>query len=108
MRITFDLDDTKDEVVKGKAIILKTAFPDSTVRYRRSSSGIGGHIEVIGVDISEKEMYNIRSLIGDHDRRIAIDASRGINGNVKMPQQVLFDFKIVNGEIKRSGEWNYV
>ena len=108
MRITFDLDDTREDVVRGKAVLLKIAFSDSTVRCRRSSSGNGGHIEVFGVSVTEKEIYNIRYLIGDHNKRIAIDASRGVNGNIRLPQQVLFDFKIVDGQIKRAGEWIYV
>jgi len=108
MRITFDLDDIKDCKVRGKALLLKIAFPNSVVRYRRSSSGKGGHIEVIGASVDEKEMYSIRKFIGDHDKRIAIDVSRHVNGNIRLPQQVLFDFKIVDGKIKRAGDWKYV
>ncbi len=108
MRITFDLDKSKENKIKGKAVLLKMAFPFSDVRYRISSSGNGGHIEIINVNVSEKDMYNIRHLFGDHDRRIAIDASRGVSGNTKLPQQVLFDFKIVKGEIKRAGKWRYI
>lgn len=108
MRITLDLDNVTEDVAKGKAILLKIAFPGCRVRYRRSSSGKGSHIELFGADVNEKEMYNIRYLIGDHDKRIAIDASRHIEGNIRLPQQVLFDFKIVDGEIKRAGKWNEV
>ncbi len=108
MRITFDLDNMKKDVVRGKAILLKKAFPECRVRYRRSSSGNGGHIEILDVQVSEKEMYNIRNIIGDHNKRIAIDVSRHIEGNIRLPQQVLFDFKIVDGKIKRAGTWCYV
>ena len=108
MRITFDLDNMKDEVVMGKAFLLKVAFPNSIVRYRRSSSGEGGHIEIFDVDISEEAMYDIRYLFGDHYRRICIDASRGTGDKPMLPKQVLFDFKIVKGEIKRAGIWRYL
>lgn len=108
MRITFDLDNMKEDVVRGKAILLKTAFPECIVRYRVSSSGEGGHIELFGADIREEEMYSIRNLFGDHHKRTMIDASRGRNGKVMLPQQVLFDFKIKKGEIKRAGEWKNV
>ena len=108
MRLTLDLDNTRDEVVRGKAVLLKVAFPDSTVRYRRSSSGKGGHIEIMNADVCEDEMYRIRSLFGDHNKRISIDVSRHVEGNVRLPQQVLFDFKIVDGKIKRAGDWVYV
>lgn len=108
MRITLDIDKKKDGVVRGKAVLLKTAFPDCVVRYRRSSSGKGGHIEVMNSSISVEEAYNIRYILGDHDKRIHIDASRSVEGNLKLPQQVLFDFKIIDGKIKRAGDWIYV
>lgn len=108
MRITLDLDDMKEQKIKGKAVLLKIAYPCSPTRYRVSSKGKGGHVELLNAPVSEELMYNIRFLFGDHDKRIAIDYSRGRNGNPMLPQQVLFDLKIVDGEIKRAGDWIYV
>lgn len=108
MRVTIDLDDTKQEKLKMKADLLKMSYPESDVRYRVSSGGCGGHIEMYSSEIDESLMYNIRCLLGDHDKRLHIDLSRGNNDNPMLPKQVLFDFKIVKGEIKRAGEWIYV
>lgn len=108
MRITLDLDNTKENIIRGKAILLKIAFPDSRVRYRVSSSGTGGHVDVFGANVNKDTMYNIRVLFGDHERRTMIDASRGVNGRFMLPQQVLFDFKIKDGKVLRAGEWKEV
>lgn len=104
-RITFDIDNSNEDVYKGKAVLLKFMFPKSIVRYRTSSSGNGGHIEVFGADVSESEMYNIRYLLGDHLKRLSIDVSRHLPGGVRFPQQVLFDRKIINGVDMRASPW---
>lgn len=108
MRITLDLDNMKEKIIRGKAILLKIAFPECRVRHRISSSGNGGHVEVFGADVDEYLMYNIRMLFGDHIKRVMIDASRGKDGRFMLPQQVLFDFKIKDGKILRAGEWKEI
>lgn len=104
MRLTLDLDNTKLSKTEGKAILLKITFPRSFVRYRLSSKGRGGHVEMFA-DISEEESYNIRRIMGDHDMRIHYDLMRGKRDNPMFPTQVLFDFKIVDGKIMRASEW---
>lgn len=108
MRITLDLDHTNEDTIRGKAVLLKRAFPQSKVRYRISSSGEGGHVEVLDAPVGEEEMYMIRRLFGDHDLRIAIDLSRYKLGKYKLPMQVLFDFKIKDGVVLRAGQWKEV
>lgn len=108
MRITLDLDNMKEKKIRGKSILLKIAFPFTYTRYRISSKGKGGHVEVLNAPVDEELMYNIRFLFGDHLRRIAIDWSRGRNGKPMLPRQVLFDFKIVDGIKKYAGGWTYV
>lgn len=109
MILTFDLDHMKEQKIENKAVLLKSIFPYSSIRYRISSSGKGGHIlAYIDEELPENEQYNIRYLLGDHPRRICIDASRGKNGKPNFPQQVLFDIKIKKGKILKAGEWKYV
>lgn len=108
MRITLDLDHMKESKVKGKAILLKRLFPCSVVRYRVSSSGKGGHVEVLNAPVDEEEMYRLRKMFGDHDLRIAIDLSRYKLGKFKLPKQVLFDFKIKDGVKCYASEWKEV
>lgn len=107
MRVTLDLDNTKLKVAEGKAILLKIAYPKARVMYRVSSLGNGCHILMYSNEITEVEMYNIRRLMGDHDKRIGIDMSRGNNGNPMLPKQVLFGFKIKDGKLYRVSEWFY-
>lgn len=107
-RVTLDLDSTKIKVAEGKAKLLKIAYIKARVMYRVSSLGKGCHILMYSDEITEAEMYNIRRLMGDHDMRIHYDLSRGNNGNPSLPKQVLFSHKIVDGIVKRAGEWKYV
>lgn len=110
MRVTLDLDKMRIERVRGKAVLLKRTFPYAEVRYRTSSSGNGGHVEMYEryglVDLETS--YNIRRLLGDHDARIRIDLMRGKNDNPMLPLQVLFDYKVIDGIKKEAGKWCYV
>jgi hypothetical protein len=110
MRVTFDLDNIKEHKAEGKAKLLKIAFPLSKVMYRMSSSGKGCHITLYDDfnEINELYMYNIRRLFGDHDLRIKYDLSRGKRDNPMLPLQVLFDFKVVDGETMRATKWKEI
>lgn len=107
MRVTLDLDNVKLEKAEGKAILLKKAYPKALVRYRISSSGKGCHVELVDYVgyLNEEMSYNIRRLMGDHEARTRIDLSRGRNGNIMLPTQVLFNMKVKDGEKFRAGAW---
>ena len=118
MEIGLDFDDKEShsnmEGYETALRILKERFGAERVFVRKSSSGLGVHIRVVGIDLTPEEELELRRELGDCEGRCIADASRVRAGTrsswlFKYKSKVKLDKdreSVESVEVKESGEWH--
>jgi hypothetical protein len=91
MRLTLDWDNISVKRFRKRMAVISMLFRENAIKWKRSHSGKGYHVEVYGVHGLNKEyIYNMRRWLSDDIRRINYDIDRDSKAVIC---NVLFDKK---------------